>query len=295
MIFQLDISTVAAGGGSKLFFRSGLFIVGPESAGALPGPVCYDKGGTELTITDANLVLGRILPEHFPKIFGPDNNQPLNKQKTIDLFNKLTEEINRFLQSQNDRVSMTVKEVAMGFIRVANEAMCRPIRAITQGKGYDTSVHMLSCFGGAGGQHACAIASSLGVETVFVPKYAGILSAVGIFLADVVHEVQEPAGKVFSNGKINNSKSTVSMKDEILPEICWFVSENISYIDDRFDTLERQCTEHLTRSMKFHRVDIERFLHLRYEGTDCALMCLPMQGSSGISKYGDFISSFVER
>jgi 5-oxoprolinase (ATP-hydrolysing) len=177
-----------------------MFVVGPESAGALPGPVCYDKGGTELTITDANLILGRILPIYFPKIFGPDNNQPLNKEKTVALFDKVTGEINAFLESQNDPKRMTVEEVAMGFIRVANEAMCRPIRAITQGKGYDTSVHMLSCFGGAGGQHACAIANSLGISTVFVPKYAGILSAVGIFLADVVHELQEPAGKTFCEG-----------------------------------------------------------------------------------------------
>lgn len=129
---QLDISTVAAGGGSKLFFRSGMFIVGPDSAGAQPGPVCYDKGGTELTITDANLVLGRILPDFFPKIFGPKNDQPLNKAKTMTLFEKMTEEINAFLKEQKDPKRMSVEEVAMGFVRVANEAMCRPIRAITQ-------------------------------------------------------------------------------------------------------------------------------------------------------------------
>jgi 5-oxoprolinase (ATP-hydrolysing) len=110
-----------------------MFTVGPESAGAQPGPVCYDKGGTELTITDANLILGRILPEFFPKIFGPDNNMPLNKDKTFEIFNKLTEEINAFLKTQTDsKQKMTVQEVAMGFVRVANEAMCRPIRAITQ-------------------------------------------------------------------------------------------------------------------------------------------------------------------
>ncbi|OXA58883.1 5-oxoprolinase [Folsomia candida] len=269
---KLDISTVAAGGGSKLFFRSGMFIVGPESAGAQPGPVCYDKGGSELTITDANLVLGRILPEFFPKIFGPNNNMPLNKDKTLELFNKLTDEINRFLEAQNDAKRMTVHEVAMGYVRVANETMCRPIRAITQGKGYDTSVHMLACFGGAGGQHACAIASSLGISSVFVPKYAGILSAVGIFLADVVYEAQEPVGKVYRK-------------------------ETISYFDAKFADLEKHCTEHLTKSMKFFKVEIERFLHLRYDGTDCALMCLPKDttNSETTSKYGDFISSFVER
>lgn len=200
----MDISTVAAGGGSKLFFRSGMFIVGPESAGAQPGPVCYNKGGNELTITDANLVLGRLLPDFFPKIFGPNNDQPLHTEKTLELFNKLTKEINNFLKSQNDPKKMSVEEVAMGFIKVANEAMCRPIRAITQGKGYDTTTHMLSCFGGAGGQHACAIAHSLGISSVFVSKYAGILSAVGIFMADTVYEIQEPSGKIFNQGKVVN-------------------------------------------------------------------------------------------
>lgn len=109
-----------------------MFVVGPESAGAQPGPVCYDKGGTELTITDANLILGRILPDFFPKIFGESNDMPLNKTKALELFEKLTEEINAFLKTHNDLKLMNVQEVAMGFVRVANEAMCRPIRAITQ-------------------------------------------------------------------------------------------------------------------------------------------------------------------
>ena len=133
--------------------RSGLFCVGPESASAHPGPVCYRKGGP-LAITDANLCLGRILPEYFPKIFGPTENEPLDKQGTLEAFDKLTQEINQFDESKR----LTREEVAIGFIAVANEAMCRPIRALTQGKGYDTSRHALACFGGAGGQHACSIA-----------------------------------------------------------------------------------------------------------------------------------------
>lgn len=161
-------------------------MVGPESAGAHPGPICYKKNGP-LTVTDANLVLGRLLPEFFPKIFGPNEDSPLDKEGALAAFQSLTQDINAFLQSQDDEKSkMSVEEVAMGFIRVANEAMCRPIRALTQGKGYDTSRHALACFGGAGGQHACAIARSLGMTTVFVHKYAGILSAYGMALADVV-------------------------------------------------------------------------------------------------------------
>ncbi|KAJ8938504.1 hypothetical protein NQ318_005168 [Aromia moschata] len=147
---QLDVNTVAAGGGSMLFFRSGLFVVGPESAGAHPGPVCYKKGGP-LTVTDANLALGRLLPEYFPNIFGPNEDSPLDRHETVKAFTSLTEEINAFLQNQDSNKSaMSMEEVAMGFVRVANETMCRPIRALTQAKGYDTARHALACFGGAG-------------------------------------------------------------------------------------------------------------------------------------------------
>ena len=115
------------------------------------GPVCYRNNGF-LTVTDANLCLGRILPKYFPKIFGPQKNQPLDKDSTIHSFNQLTQEINEFINNSDsyDKKPLTLEEVAMGFIRVANESMCRPIRAITQGKGYDTSKHILACFGGAG-------------------------------------------------------------------------------------------------------------------------------------------------
>ncbi|KAK6622554.1 hypothetical protein RUM44_002366 [Polyplax serrata] len=191
---QLDINTVAAGGGSMLFFRNGLFQTGPESAGAHPGPACYRKEGP-LTVTDANLILNRIVPDYFPHIFGPEENQPLDKGTTLSKFQELQEEINKFHRQQNLPL-MSVEEVAMGFIKIANEAMCRPIRALTQGKGYDTSRHVLTCFGGAGGQHACAVARSLGISEVLVHKYAGILSAYGMALADVVEEAQEPCAKV---------------------------------------------------------------------------------------------------
>lgn len=143
-----------------LFFRSGLFEVGPESAGAHPGPTCYKKGGP-LTVTDANLILGRLLPEYFPKIFGPNENEPLDKAKTIEAFERLTSQVNgNFSKRQSFRIRdwnllqisfiqindflmashghgaepMTLEEVAMGFIKVANESMCRPIRALTQVK-----------------------------------------------------------------------------------------------------------------------------------------------------------------
>lgn len=113
-----------------LFFRSGLFEVGPESAGAHPGPACYRKGGP-LTVTDANLALSRIVPDYFPNIFGPEENQPLDKPTTLAKFQELRSEINKF-QKTKDLPVMTLEEVALGFIKVANETMCRPIRALTQ-------------------------------------------------------------------------------------------------------------------------------------------------------------------
>ncbi|XP_067005081.2 5-oxoprolinase isoform X2 [Anabrus simplex] len=275
---QLDVNTVAAGGGSMLFFRSGMFVVGPESAGAHPGPVCYRKGGP-LTVTDANLCLGRLLPEYFPKIFGPGENEPLDKEATSAAFQSLTKEINDFLASQPEsrhKDKMSVEEVAMGFIRVANEAMCRPIRALTQAKGYDTARHVLACFGGAGGQHACSIARALGMSTVFVHKYAGILSAYGMALADVVHEAQEPCAKVYE-------------------------PESFPYLDRQLSNLEQKCIEELGKQgFSTQQIETEAFLHLRYEGTDCALMCSGSSKSTSgdgdtACKHGDFKKTFLER
>ncbi|XP_012239742.1 5-oxoprolinase [Bombus impatiens] len=268
---QLDVNTVAAGGGSMLFFRSGLFEVGPESAGAHPGPACYKKNGP-LAVTDANLALGRLLPEYFPKIFGPNENEPLDKSRTMEAFQTLTNQINEFLATEGHRPKMTVEEVAMGFIRVANETMCRPIRALTQAKGYDTSRHVLACFGGAGGQHACAIARSLGMGTVFVHKYAGILSAYGMALADVVEEAQEPSAEIYEQ-------------------------ESFARLDERLDALEKKVREKVAaQGFPDSYIETEFFLHLRYQGTDCALMCTPSKNSeNNATKHGDFLTTFLER
>jgi len=163
---QLDITTVASGGGSCLAYDAGLFRVGPDSAGAHPGPTCYRKGGP-LSITDANLQLGRIVASRFPHIFGHGENEPLDVEATRSKFEQLTEEIN---QSQIGAAPMTADSVAFGFIKVANEAMCRPIREITSARGHDVRKHVLACFGGAGGQHACAMARSLGINKIFVHR-----------------------------------------------------------------------------------------------------------------------------
>jgi 5-oxoprolinase (ATP-hydrolysing) len=149
---QLDINTVAAGGGSCLTFRNGLFHTGPESASAHPGPACYRKNGP-LAITDANLVLGRLVPEYFPHIFGPTEDQPLSRDESVKAFEKLREEINAYNLSEGNGKEMSLDEVAYGFIKVANEVMARPVRSLTEARGFSTGKHILAAFGGAGGQH----------------------------------------------------------------------------------------------------------------------------------------------
>jgi 5-oxoprolinase (ATP-hydrolysing) len=267
---QLDINTVAAGGGSRLFFRSGMYVVGPESMGAHPGPACYKKGG-DLTVTDANLVLGRLFPEYFPKIFGPNENEPLDVDAALIKFTEITETINNYNNQNGKNENLSIQEVAMGFIQVANESMARPIRALTQSRGFDTSKHALSVFGGAGGQHACAIAKDLGMRTVLIHKFAGILSAYGMALADVVHESQEPCGLIFD-------------------------SINVHAIKSLLDKLSNVCIEQLKlQGFNKENIVLEPYLHLRYNGTDCALMISPEKDGEDVPSYGNFMSSFLKR
>ena len=163
---QMHIKTVAAGGGSRLFFRNGLFEVGPESAGAHPGPVCYRKGGP-LAVTDANLMLGRLNPDYFPKIFGCQQDQPLDREASEKSLDELTDEINTWGKSHGQK-TISREEVALGFLKVANEVMIRPIREISVMRGFDIKEHALACFGGAAAQHACSLARELGIGTIFI-------------------------------------------------------------------------------------------------------------------------------
>ncbi|CDW77531.1 5-oxoprolinase [Stylonychia lemnae] len=209
---QMNINTVAAGGGSRLFFTNGLYRVGPESAGADPGPVCYRKAGGQLTVTDANLILGRLLPQYFPKIFGPQENQELDIEQSKKAFEQIGEDINSF-QQKNDLKQLSIQQIAMGFIKVANESMCRPIRQMTQARGYNPRDHILNIFGGAGGQHACSLAKDLGIQVnlikltfqkIFIHKYCGILSAYGLGLSDVVQENEEPFMSIYDSSNLPN-------------------------------------------------------------------------------------------
>lgn len=235
-----------------MFFRDGMFVVGPESAGAHPGPTCYRKGGP-LTVTDANLVLGRLRIEGFPRIFGPNHDEPLDVEATRREFSKLTATINRFLAAGSSggsegTKSMTVEAVALGFIRVANETMCRPIRELTQSRGFDASNHKLACFGGAGGQHACAVARSLGMGRIHISRFSGILSAYGLAAADVVEEVQEPSAATLE-------------------------ASSYAAIAQRLRGLAETSVAKLqAQGFSMDQIFVEPFANLRYGRTNCALM-----------------------
>ncbi|KAJ5379670.1 uncharacterized protein N7496_002098 [Penicillium cataractarum] len=259
---QLDINTVAAGGGSILTWRNGLFYVGPESASAHPGPACYRKGGP-LTVTDANLFLGRLLPEYFPHMFGPNEDQPLDTEITAQKFLALTQEIN-VERRHHFQPEYTPEEVALGFLKVADESMARPIRNLTEARGFETASHHLACFGGAGGQHACSVAVSLGISRIIIHKYSSVLSAYGLALAEVVKESQEPV-----------SSDYLSSHSSLL---------------QRFDDMAATATTEMEgQGFASSQVRHEQYLNMRYEGSDTSLMILRPEGSS------DFLAEFRER
>ncbi len=175
----LAINTIAAGGGSILFFDNSSYRVGPESAGSNPGPACYRRGGA-LAVTDANVMLGKIHPQYFPSVFGIDGNLPLDKDIVIEKFTELAQEIESV--TKNARIP---EQVAAGFIAIAVENMANAIKKISLQRGYDVTQYVLCCFGGAGAQVACLIADTLGMKKIFLHPYAGVLSAYGMGLADV--------------------------------------------------------------------------------------------------------------
>jgi 5-oxoprolinase (ATP-hydrolysing) len=175
---MLAIHTVAAGGGSVLHFDGSRLRVGPDSAGADPGPVCY-RGGGPLTVTDANVMLGRIQPRRFPRVFGPEGNQPLDDALVRRRFTELAAEIRA--RTGDERAP---EDVAAGFLQIAVANIANAVKRISVAKGRDVTRYVLTTFGGAGGQHACAVADALGIRSVLVPPMAGVLSALGMGLAD---------------------------------------------------------------------------------------------------------------
>ncbi|MBC6480795.1 MAG: hydantoinase B/oxoprolinase family protein [Hormoscilla sp. GM7CHS1pb] len=231
---MMAIHTVAAGGGSLLQFDNGRYRVGPESAGANPGPACYRQGGP-LTVTDANVMLGKLQPEFFPKVFGPQGNLPLDGEIVQEKFAQLAAEIG------DDRLP---EEVAAGFVAIAVENMANAIKKISLQRGYDVSEYTLCCFGGAGGQHACLIADALGMQQVFLHPFAGVLSAYGMGLADI---------------RVLRERT---VEAQLTPEL----------VPDLERQLEKLAASALTELDRENDISILRKIHLKYQGTDSSLM-----------------------
>ncbi|MER5516209.1 hydantoinase B/oxoprolinase family protein [Streptomyces sp. NPDC002763] len=238
---MLDIHTVAAGGGSLLHFDGSRYRVGPDSAGADPGPACY-RGGGPLTVTDANVMLGRIQPAHFPHVFGPDGDQPLDADLVRDRFTGLAREIRE--QAGDDR---TPEQVAEGYLSVAVANIANAVKRISVQKGHDVTRYALTTFGGAGGQHACMVADSLGIRTVLVPPMAGLLSALGIGLADTTAMREQSVEAPLEPAAMPGVRKTA-------------------------DDLEAAArSELLAEDVPEDRIEVTRRAQLRYDGTDTTL------------------------
>jgi len=236
------IHTVAAGGGSILTFDGARYRVGPDSAGAFPGPASYRNGGP-LTVTDCNVMLGKLQPAHFPKLFGPDANKALDAETVRRRFDQLASEIAR---STGNRPNP--EEVAAGFLAVAIQNMANAVKKISVQRGYDVTDYALCCFGGAGGQHACLVADSLAMNRILIHPFAGVLSAYGMGLADTVVGRQEAVEATLNIGTLERLNITLDrLQQEGVVEI------------------ERQGEQ--TANLEF-----KRKLHIRYQGSDTSLV-----------------------
>src|SRR5215475_9663645 len=232
------IHTVAAGGGSILHFDGARFRVGPDSAGANPGPKCYRRGGP-LALTDANVMVGKLIPEFFPKIFGPRQNLPLDAAAVRDAFSALAREIGD---------GRAPEEVADGFIKIAVENMANAIKKISVQRGYDVTRYALNCFGGAGGQHACLVADALGMTKVLIHPLSSLLSAYGMGLADIRATRQQAIEEAF--------------EDSVLAAV--------ASVGDRLGEEARR--EVILQGVPTQDVTVEVRAHIRYAGTDTALV-----------------------
>lgn len=233
---MMSIHTVAAGGGSLLAFDGSRFRVGPESAGANPGPACYRRGG-RLAVTDANVMLGKVQPAYFPKLFGPNADETLSYEATLSQFNELAEKMGRSAES-----------IAEGFIDIAVQQMANAIKKISVARGYDVTRYTLQCFGGAGGQHACLVADALGMSRVFVHPLAGVLSAYGMGLADQ-NVIREQAIEASLN------------------------AQTLVTVGKTLETLAATAQAELQRQQVAQgQVTVHQRVHVKYEGTDTALI-----------------------
>ena len=201
---MMRIHTIAAGGGSILRYADDRYQVGPASAGADPGPACYRRGGPP-TVTDANVLLGRLSAEYFPKVFGSEADEPLDVDVVKTTIQELTEEI-----SETSGKTVLAEEVAAGFLTVAVEGMANAIRKITIERGEDVRDFTLCCFGGAGGQHACQVAEVLGIRQIWLHPLAGVLSAYGMGLANLRVEQQKSVDVALNDEEINNLRDVIA-------------------------------------------------------------------------------------
>ncbi len=237
---MMAIHTVAAGGGSILSYHGGRYRVGPDSAGANPGPSCYDRNGP-LTVTDCNVMVGKLQPQFFPQVFGLDAHSPLNGKIVKEKFAQLAAEIG---DGRNE------VEVAAGFLAIAVEKMANAIKKISLQKGYDVSEYVLCCFGGAGGQHACLIAESLGMKKIFIHPYAGVLSAYGMGLAEVRIIQEQAVEQELKIDTVTQSKKII----EVLRHTC-----------------QEKLAQQETKITDIDAITIIDNLHLKYQGTDSTL------------------------
>ncbi len=233
---MMSIHTVASGGGSILEFDGSRFRVGPQSAGANPGPASYRRGGP-LAVTDANVMVGKIQPRHFPKVFGAAANEALSYEAVLEKFNEIA-----------GRVGRSAESVAEGFINIAVQQMANAIKKISVARGYDVTRYTLQCFGGAGGQHACLVADALGMTCVFVHPYAGVLSAYGMGLAD--------------QSVIREQAVELLLTDKALIEV-----------SAKLDALAQAASAELqSQDIGSGAVNVHRRVHVKYQGTDTALV-----------------------
>ncbi len=236
---MMSIHTVAAGGSSILHFDGSRYLVGPDSAGANPGAACYGRGG-DLTITDCNVMVGKLQPEFFPKVFGKNADLPLDKQIVIEKFHQLASEINH---------SKSPEEIASGFLAIAVNNMANSIKKISLQRGYDVAEYTLCCFGGAGGQHACLIADALGMKQIFIHPYAGVLSAYGIGLAEVIVIKEKSVEKLLDHDSFLAIKS-------LFAELVILAQQE----------LDKQSHSNQLEPKIIYKV------HLKYQGTDFSLI-----------------------
>ena len=238
---MMSIHTVAAGGGSILSFDGSRLRAGPHSAGANPGPACYRRGGP-LTVTDANVMVGKIQPDCFPRVFGPHADEPLDCDIVAEKFAGLADDIAR-----DTGTPRTPEEVAEGYIDIAVGSMANAIKKISVARGYDVTRYTLQCFGGAGGQHACRVADALGMQRVFIHPLAGVLSAYGMGLAD-----------------------QSVMREAAIEQPLDAATEAVA---QRLGALAQEAQQELHRQgVSRGEVRLHRRVHLRYEGTDSALV-----------------------